>query len=228
MDEIGDLAEPSQIKLLRLIQEREFYPVGSDTPCKSAARIVCASNKDIEGLIAAGRFRRDLYFRLNVHHVALPPLRERIEDLPLLLDHLIGRAADEIGIKKPSYPNELLNLLAIYHFPGNVRELQGMVFDAVARSRGSKLSLESFRRFIEAEKSSATPNLPGEHVVDHQSRRRMLEDMWGYFPTLDDMEDFMIDAALDAAKGNHGIAATMLGLKRPTLSMRLKTRSSRN
>jgi len=228
LDEIGDLCESSQIKLLRLIQEREFYPVGSDTPHKSMARIICASNKDLKNLVATGKFRNDLYFRLITHHVALPPLRERKEDIPLLLEHFIELAALEMGIKAPSYPNELLELLATYNFPGNIRELQAMVFDAVARSKGGKLSQESFRRFIVEEKTSSHTQLPAERVVDNQSLRSKLEWVWGHFPTIREANDFLIDSALDAANGNQGIAATMLGLKRATLSMRLKARKTRD
>jgi len=224
LDEIGDLGEPSQIRLLRLIQEREFYPIGSDSPSKCTARIVCASNKDIKGLVASGKFRNDLYYRLNVHHVALPPLRERKEDIPLLLDHFIALAALEMGIKPPCYPDELLELLSVYHFPGNIRELQGMVFDAVARSKAGKLSLEPFHSFISAGKTHPNLPLPDEQAVDHMSNQRKLEELWGHFPTLRDMEIFMIDTALAAAKGNQGVAATMLGLKRPALNMRLKAR----
>lgn len=227
LDEIGDLGESSQIKLLRLIQEREFYPVGSDTPCKCTARIVCASNRDIRGLVAAGKFRNDLYYRLIVHYVALPPLRERKEDIPLLLDHFIGLAAHEMGVKAPSYPSELLELLAIYHFPGNIRELQAMVFDAVACSKAGMLSLEPFRRFIVVEKANPHISLPAERVVDHQSVRSKLEWVWGHFPSIREANDLLIDTALDAANGNQGIAATMLGLKRATLSMRLKARTKR-
>jgi two-component system response regulator HydG len=227
LDEIGDLAEFSQVRLLRLIQEREFYPLGSDTPCKCNARIICATNKDLSGLMAAGQFRNDLFYRLNVHRVALPPLRERKEDIPLLLDHFIGFAAHEMGIKEPSYPNELLELLATYHFPGNIRELQGMVFDAVARCKRGILSCEPFRRFIAAEKTNLHPFLPDENDVDYQSLQRKLEWVWGHFPSLREVEEQLIDIALSAAKGNQGIAATMLGLKRPALSMRLKARKGR-
>jgi len=227
LDEIGDLFESSQIKLLRLIQEREFYPVGSDMPRKCTARIVCASNKDINGLVAAGQFRNDLYYRLNVHHVALPPLRERKEDIPLLLDHFIALAAAEMGIKPPSYPHELLELLGVYHFPGNIREMQGMVIDAVARSKAGMLSQEPFRRFIAAVKTHPHLPPPTERTVDHQSLLNKLEWIWGHFPTIREAEDLLIDTALGAAKGNQGIAATMLGLKRQTFNMRLKTRRNR-
>jgi len=224
LDEIGDLSEAAQIRLLRLIQEREFYPGGSDNTCKCNARIICASNKDIKGLVAAGKFRNDLYHRLNVHHVSLPPLRERKEDIPLLLDHFIGLAAQNMGIKPPSYPNELLELLAVYHFPGNIRELQGMVFDAVARSKAGMLSLEPFRHFIAAEKNNIQPPRTNAVVADQQAMHGKLEEIWGYFPTLHEVNEFLIDTALSAAKGNQGIAATMLGLKRPTLNKRLKER----
>jgi two-component system response regulator HydG len=225
LDEIGDLGDASQIRLLRLIQENEFYPLGSDTPRKCDARIICASNRDIKGMVAAGRFRNDLYFRLNVHHVVLPPLRERKEDIPLLLDHFIGQAAENLGITPPSYPKELLGLLATYHFPGNIRELQGMVIDAVACRQSKMLSQEPFRRAITRERPQQV--LPATPAGDDESRQRMLEGIWGHFPTLFEADEFLIDTALRIAQGNQGIAATMLGLRRQTLNMRLKVRKRR-
>jgi DNA-binding NtrC family response regulator len=224
LDEIGDLPESSQIRLLRLIQEREYYPVGSDNLRKCKARIVCASNKDINKLVTDGQFRNDLYHRLNIHHVALPPLRERKEDIPLLLNHFINKTANELGIKPPSYPKELPELLAVYHFPGNVRELQCMVFDAVARSKGGIISLESFRQFIAVGQANTKHILPEEQTIDHQTIKQKLEYVWGHFPTIREADDLLIDTALGVASGNQGIAATMLGLKRPALNMRLKAR----
>lgn len=224
LDEIGDLGESSQIRLLRLIQEREFYPVGSDTPRISEARIVCASNKNLKELVAQGRFRNDLYYRLNVHHVELPPLRSRKEDLPLLLEHFIRQAARSLSINPPSYPGELLDLLAVYHFPGNVRELQGIVFDAVARSKAGKLSQEPFRRVMATGRAQAeSPAQSGNSGED--TRLGLLEEIWGHFPTLDEAEDYLIDVAMKIAKGNQGTAATMLGLKRQTFNIRLKKKS---
>jgi len=225
LDEIGDLGESSQIRLLRLIQEREFYPVGSDTPRRSEARIVCASNKDLKELVAQGRFRNDLYYRLNVHHVELPPLRNRKEDLPLLLEHFIGQAATTLGIATPSYPRELLDLLAVYHFPGNVRELQGIVFDAVARSKAGKLSQEPFRQVMSSARTPTPPPQPSSDAGDNP-RLAQLEDIWGHFPTLDEAENYLVDIAMRIAKGNQGTAATMLGLKRQTFNIRLKKRNT--
>jgi DNA-binding NtrC family response regulator len=223
LDEIGDLSESSQIRLLRLIQEQEFYPIGSDTPRKSEARIVCASNKNLKELVASGRFRNDLYFRLNVHHVSLPPLRNRKEDIPLLLDHFIHQAADSLSINPPTYSKELLDLLAVYHFPGNVRELQGIVFDAVARSKSGKLSQEPFRQVMSAGHAQIpAPTASGSPAQD--PRQGLLEEIWGHFPTLHEAENYLIDCALKIANGNQGTAATMLGLKRQTFNVRLKTR----
>jgi DNA-binding NtrC family response regulator len=196
LDEIGDLGESSQIRLLRLIQEREFYPVGSDTPRKSEARIVCASNKDLKELVASGRFRNDLFYRLNIHHVELPPLRNRKEDIPLLLEHFIRQAAATLEISPPSYPKELLDLLAVYHFPGNVRELQGIVFDAVARSKSGKLSQEPFRQVMSNGRVSAVrpqdsaPALPREPGED--PRQDLLEEIFGHIPTLREAEAYLV------------------------------------
>ena len=226
LDEIGDLNESSQIRLLRLIQEREFYPVGSDTPRKSETRIVCASHKDLKDLVAKGRFRNDLYYRLNVHHVELPPLRSRKEDLPLLLEHFIRQAAKTLSISPPSYPAELLDLLAVYHFPGNVRELQGIVFDAVARSKAGKLSQEPFRQVMTTGRTQ-TPVSPLPASLGNDTRQGLLEEIWGHFPTLHEAENYLIDAAMKAAQGNQGTAATMLGLKRQTLNVRLKNRKAK-
>jgi DNA-binding NtrC family response regulator len=219
LDEIGDLCESSQIRLLRLIQEREFYPVGSDTPRKSEARIVCASNKDLKELVAQGRFRNDLYYRLNVHHVQLPPLRNRKEDLPLLLEHFLAKAAKVLNKKKPTPPSELLNLLSLYTFPGNIRELEAMVFDAVARHGSGVMSTETFRNVITPEQTAEVPVMSS---MNHETLQKKFDDIWGHFPTLREAEECLVDTALKLAGGNQGIAASMLGLKRQTLNMKLK------
>jgi DNA-binding NtrC family response regulator len=226
LDEIGDLCESSQIRLLRLIQEREFYPVGSDTPRRSETRVVCASNKDLKELVAKGRFRNDLYYRLNVHHVELPPLRNRKEDVPLLLEHFIREAAKSLGISPPTYPKELLDLLAVYNFPGNVRELQGIVFDAVARSKAGKLSQEPFRQVMSSGSPQAVTPTASIPVPGQDPRMAKLEEIWGHFPTLDEAEDYLVDVAMQMSKGNQGTAATMLGLKRQTFNIRLKKKNS--
>ena len=218
LDEIGDLNEMSQIKLLRLLQEREYYPVGSDLVCKSDARIVMASNRDLLKSIAEGHFRNDLYYRLCAHRIQIPPLRERSEDIPLLLDHFLDQAAVTLNKKRPTPPRELAVLLALYSFPGNVRELEAMVFDAVARHTGGVLSMESFRHVIGDQS-------PGSDTVTSGARSNVeldpLIELFGHFPTIAEVEAYLIEQAMARAKGNQGMAAKLLGMGRQTLNKRL-------
>jgi DNA-binding NtrC family response regulator len=220
LDEIGDLNEASQVKLLRLLQEREYYPVGSDIARKSDARVVLATNRDLQKLIVAGKFRNDLYYRLVTHQINIPPLRERVDDISLLLDHFLDRSAASLDKKRPTPPAELAVLLSLYVFPGNVRELEAMVFDAVVRHVSGILSMESFRSAIGEERPAASPGeaapqAPGENC---------LSGIFGHFPTIEEVENYMIDEAMGMAKGNQGIAASILGMGRQTLNKRLKAR----
>ena len=154
LDEIGDLADSSQVKLLRLLEEREYYPLGADVSQKTDTRILCATNHNIKELVSAGKFRKDLYYRLVAHHIHLPPLRERKEDIPLLVDHFLKEAAVSARKKSPTPPPELFTLLSTYHYPGNVRELWAMVFDAVMQHQGGILTLDSFKKAIGVHGSS--------------------------------------------------------------------------
>ncbi len=143
LDEIGDLAPDSQVKLLRLLQEHEYFPVGSDLPKISDARVIVITNKDLQALQKSGRFRKDLYYRLCAHSIHIPPLRERLDDLSLLVDYFLEEASHSLGKKKPTPHEELITLLSNYHFPGNIRELQSMIYDAVSNHKSKKLSLTS-------------------------------------------------------------------------------------
>ncbi|BBA69774.1 sigma-54-dependent transcriptional regulator [Geobacter sulfurreducens] len=218
LDEIGDLNEASQIKLLRLLQEKEYYPVGSDMARKSEARIVCATNRDLKKQIEKEAFRNDLYYRLCAHQVQIPPLRERLEDLPLLIDYFLGEAAASLGRKKPTPPPELLTLLSVYSFPGNVRELQALIHDAVARHGSGVLSLDSFRNIIGGD---AVQLIPQAAVTSSDDP---LSAIFGRFPTVREVEDYLMAEAMKRARGNQGIAATMLGITRQTLNKRLQAK----
>lgn len=219
LDEIGDLNEMSQIKLLRLLQEQEYYPVGSDFIKKSDARIVLATNRDLQEMIKQGKFRNDLYYRLCGHRVHLPPLRERLDDIPLLLDHFLGAAAECLGKKKPTPPPELAVMLELYPFPGNIRELEALVFDAVLRHGSGILSMETFRGVIGDERPlpKAGPSVPQDCGEENP-----LCAIFGHFPTLDEVEQYMIGEAMKLAKGNQGLAGKILGMGRQTLNKRLK------
>jgi DNA-binding NtrC family response regulator len=220
LDEIGDLNEMSQIKLLRLLQEQEYYPVGSDFLKKSDARIVLATNRDLRELIKQGKFRNDLYYRLCGHRVHLPPLRERLDDIPLLLDHFLGTTAASLNKKKPTPPPELSVFLSLYHFPGNVRELEALVFDAVLRHKSGILSMETFREVIGDDGLAQTGSAPLSGSDDNP-----LFAIFGHFPTIDEVEEYMISEAMKLAKGNQGMAGKLLGMGRQTLNKRLKTQS---
>src|SRR6185369_15273589 len=157
LDEIGDLSIPSQVKLLRLLQEGEYFPLGSDRPKRLKARVVVATHQDLSLKQVAGTFRRDLYYRLCTHLVHVPALRERKGDLPLLLDHFLEDAARALGKKKPTPPRELLQLLVTYSFPGNIRELKALVYNAVSVHRDRVLSMDTFMKTIIRPESKSAP-----------------------------------------------------------------------
>lgn len=221
LDEIGDLEIASQIKLLRLLQEGEYFPLGSDAPKRSDARIVVATHHDLVALQAEGRFRKDLYYRLSTHKLQIPALRQRMDDLPLLLDHFITEAAATLGIKRPTPPPELAVLLSTYHFPGNIRELQGMVFDGVAQHTGGTLSTRSFRQALSERRQGDPPIVEaGKTGGGAGPDLRITEN--GRFPTLHEAEQYVINEAMKRADGNQIIASEMLGLTRSALQRRLK------
>ena len=222
LDEIGDLTEISQVKLLRLLQEQEYYQVGSDIPLVSDARIVAATNRDLRELTAKGKFRNDLYFRLCTHQVHIPPLRERLEDIPLLLEHFLDEASQALKKKKPAYPDELITLLSTYDFPGNVRELKAIVFDAVTRHRSGVLSLERFREVV-----GTRPSSPGVGLLLAKTVVDALQGALHRLPKVREVEDYLIEEAMKQAKGNQGIAASLLGFTRQTLNKRLQKAKGR-
>ena len=217
LDEIGDLSMISQVKLLRLLQEREYLPMGADVPKFTDARVIASTNRDLHTLQNKGLFRKDLYYRLKTHHIHVPPLRERPGDLPILVDHFLEKSSRSLGKKKPTPPPELLTLLSTYHFPGNVRELEAMIDDAVSNHRSGKLSMEVFKRHIR--KIS-----PGKE----QRERTVLDSGREFFsccatlPTLKEASHFLIEEALRRSKGNQTIAAQLLGITQSALSKRLK------
>ena len=214
LDEVGDMSPLSQVKLLRLLQEGEYYPLGSDTAVKNDARIVVATNQQLDRLMSAGTFRKDLYYRLCAHHAHIPPLRERSEDIPLLLELFLQDAARALHKEKPGYRTELFTYLATYPFPGNVRELKSMVFDAMTRHKDGNLSISSFRHVIGAPAPAADSD-------PEQSNAERDFHLSGRFPTLKEIERHLIAEALKLSGGNQGAAAILLGLTRQALNKRL-------
>lgn len=211
LDEIGDLSVASQVKLLRLLQEGEYFPLGSDQPKRCSARVVVATHQDLAAKENSGAFRRDLYFRLRTHHVNVPALRERKEDIEPLLRHFLEEAAQALGKRTPAYPRELPGLLAAYSFPGNVRELRAMVYDAVSVHRERTLSMETFRKAIGEEHSQPRP-LPDLNPFASFER----------LPGFSEAAELLVEEAMARSGGNQTLAARLLGISQPALSKRLK------
>ena len=217
LDEIGDLSIASQVKLLRLLQEGEYFPLGSDRPKRLKARVVVATHQNLSLKQENGSFRRDLYYRLCTHMVHVPPLRERKGDLPPLLDHFLEEAARSLGKKRPTPPRELLQLLATYSFPGNIRELKALVYDAVSVHRDRVLSMDTFMKTII--RPETKQNLPAVGQPE-KNLFAALERL----PTFGEAAGLLVEEAMSRAHGNQTIAARLLGISQPALSKRLKLR----
>jgi two-component system nitrogen regulation response regulator GlnG len=159
LDEIGDLSEASQVKLLRVLQEREYHTLGDDAPKRLDARVIAATHQD------PAKLRRDLYFRLRAYHVRIPPLRERTGDLPSLTNHFVREASHDLDRKPPVVPERLYRVLSRYPFPGNVRELRALVFDAVARHTAGPLPVEPFLESIGGTDAAETESAAGDEIV---------------------------------------------------------------
>jgi DNA-binding NtrC family response regulator len=215
LDEIGDLPIASQVKLLRLLQEGEYMPVGSDQVHKADIRVIAATSLDLEGRIEDGRFRRDLFYRLNGHRIHLPPLRERVEDIPILISHFAEQSAKSLGLGHMKIPPAVLDLCNVYPFPGNIRELQALVHDAVSRSRLGHLSVEPFRRLTTAPQKS-TNSLPPPQIT-FPSR----------LPSIDEVVEQLVTEALRRTSNNQAAAARLLNITRQAMSQRIKNRRQR-
>ncbi len=218
LDEIGDLNEASQIKLLRLLQQHEYYPVGSDILKKSTARIVVATNVELDARLAEGRFRRDLYYRLCTHHICVPPLHQRAEDVPLLANYFLEQASHHYGKKSPiPIAADALNYLKSCHFPGNVRELQAMIDDAVARHDSGSLLRSGF---VAANDNAKSPE--GWSQTGSSDTTAAFSFNFDAFPTSSEMEERHLHESLALANGDHNQAAAFLGVSRKTIDNRLK------
>ncbi|MDA8409707.1 MAG: sigma-54 dependent transcriptional regulator [Treponema sp.] len=220
LDEVGDLGNSSQLKLLRVLETGEYYPLGSDLLKRSSARVIVATNRDLQSAIASGGFRKDLYYRLHSHHVHIPPLRERREDIPFLVERFFEESSDELSKKLPSFPPELFGLLRAYDFPGNVRELRAMVFEAVNAHGGGMLSLRSFKEAMGEHGPSAQSSAPSPSAVPSPSFSSPL-------PSLKEVTELLVDEALKRAEGNQSLAAQLLGISPQAVSKRLKARQTK-
>ena len=218
LDEIGDLSPMSQVKLLRLLQEGEYLPLGRDEVDHSDARIVASTHADLWALEKEGRFRTDLIYRLNTHNIQIPSLRERIDDIPPLVDHFLEKAATSLGKRAPTPPPELFTLLSNHSFPGNIRELEAMVYDAVTRHSSGVLSMAVFRENMARMQSPAESlQTTGDGSVNEIVFPAVL-------PTIQQTTHLLVEEAMRRTEGNQTQAARMLGISQQALSKRLKAK----
>jgi len=215
LDEIGDLHPASQVKLLRLLETREFYPLGADLALKTDARILVSTNRNLREMVGSGEFRKDLYYRLSAHEVRLPPLRERKKDLPLLVSHFLDEACSKLSKKRLAVPPELLPLLETYDFPGNIRELRSMIFNAVSRQSEKMLSLKPFREAMGRDAHLLSKEQQEELVVFKER-----------LPTLAQCSELLVAEAMRRARGVKSTAAMLLGVTPQALGKRLQRMGS--
>lgn len=208
LDEIGDISPSTQIKLLRVLQEREFVRVGGTKTISCDVRIIAATNKNLKKAMESGEFREDLYYRLNVFPIHLPPLRDRREDIPLLVEHYVTRTAGELGWPRPQVTGPAMELLCAYRWPGNIREMRNVIERAV----------------LLCDTGTITPeNLPKEIAGDdHDSSAGGAGDSQEGMSALEGYERAMIVKALEEADWNQTKAAAALGISRDNLRYRLK------
>jgi transcriptional regulator with PAS, ATPase and Fis domain len=207
LDEIGDLDLSLQPKLLRFLQERVFYRVGGTRAISADVRIIAATNTDLEAAVREGRFRQDLLYRLNVMQLHMPPLRERREDIPALIDYFVMRCANRLGVKVLGANDAAVALLQSYDWPGNIRELENAIERAVLLARGRILTPADFS-WIQA---SQTPSASAENARQRQGGLIMP------LMSIADAERRLIERALRETNWNQMRAAEILGIHRNTL-----------
>ena len=206
LDEIAEMSVSTQVKLLRVLQEQEFDPLGSSTPVKIDIRVIAATNRVLEAEIEKGRFREDLYYRLNVVTIAIPPLRERSDDILLLADHFLKRYADKNKKMIKGFSPRTIDLLMRHSWPGNVRELENAVERAVILSRSEMI----------------TPDFLPDAVKSMEADAATEQADFSAGQSLKDMERQMILRTLEETGGNRTHAAEILGISRRTLQLKLK------
>jgi DNA-binding NtrC family response regulator len=198
LDEIGDTSPALQAKLLRVLESREFYPVGGERLHRTEARVIAATHRPLEELIQSGRFREDLYFRLNVVEVTVPPLRERLRDIPLLIEHLLERIAHELHRDVRGVTDEAMHALCAYPWPGNVRELENALTRAAVLARGPVIGAEHLSLSAPVLAARAEADVERDDSLSAVVRAHVLK-------------------VLDRTGGNKRQAARILGISRPRL-----------
>ncbi|MFH1479691.1 MAG: sigma-54 dependent transcriptional regulator [Pseudomonadota bacterium] len=225
LDEIGDMPFSIQAKILRLLQEKSVERLGGRETIPVDVRIIAATNRDLEAALSEGRFREDLYYRLKVVTILLPPLREKSTDIPLLTEYYLSRYAQEVGVDNPGIAKEAVGALNNYSWPGNVRELANTIQKILIFNRGTPISAEdvtqtiSGKRLIkenDAETSDQVIRKWAKETLTTKSKENMFDS------SMDRFASILISEALNLTGGNRSQAAKLLGLSRPTLHSKIE------
>ena len=223
LDEIGDMTPLTQAKILRVLQDRRFERVGGNETIQTDVRVIAATNRDLEPMVAAGEFRGDLYYRLGIVTITLPPLRERAEDIPLLVDHFLKRFSPELGKEVDRIAPDALEVLRRHPWPGNIRELQSVLKQALLRSQGPVLVADFLPASLQGEEepagSSPAP-FDWEGFLDDRLRAGS-QDL--YAEALAVMERSLLTRVLRHTSGNQVQAAKLLGITRGSLRTKIRT-----
>jgi PAS domain S-box-containing protein len=218
LTEIGDMPLPLQVKLLSVLDDREFFPLGGEKKVKVDVRIIAATHRPLKERVAAGEFREDLYYRLNVLHLHLPPLRERETDTRFLLNHFLRLFADRTGTSAKSFSEEALKLLMDYRYPGNIRELRNIVEYCVNICQNQRIEVEHLPKYLFSRKAEATLQPPPSAQVEPLSPAASTAGKdWQA------IEKDLIIETLTQTRGNRTKAAEILGWGRTTLWRKLKS-----
>ncbi|HKJ88738.1 MAG TPA: sigma-54 dependent transcriptional regulator, partial [Gammaproteobacteria bacterium] len=202
LDEVGEMPLAMQVKLLRALQEREITRLGSHRPLSLDARLVTATNRDLARDVEEGRFREDLYYRLKVIPLHLPPLRERIEDIPLLARHFLEQFAHQLGRNPPTLTNEALSVLQAYPWPGNIREIENVLERTMVMTRGDSIGPDDLPQELSQPPSSGKADFATHHL-----------------PTI---ERRVVIDAMEKTNWNQSRAAVLLGISRKQLRTKMK------
>jgi DNA-binding NtrC family response regulator len=221
LDEVGELPLEAQVKLLRVLQDREVVKLGGRTPIKIDVRIIAATNVDLQNAVESGKFRNDLYWRLNVVSIMMPSLRDRREDIPLLIDHMFERFIRELGLDVKSITPEARQLLELYDWPGNVRELENVICGAIITCDNSEVMAQDLPPRLRGEIAVAHPDMGGLTTIGPNDISAMtLADV--VKDVTERLEKTIISSRLAKMAGNRTATAESLGISRKTLFNKMR------
>jgi nitrogen regulation protein NR(I) len=224
LDEVGDMAPATQAKMLRLLQDGSFERLGSNETLRADVRLIAATNRDIDALVESGRFRHDLYYRLKVFSIRLPSLRERMEDLPALVQYFVKVHGREMGKSVCSVAPEVLDVLQAHEWPGNVRELQAAIKYALVHATGEVLTVDCLPETVRAPAPKSRPGAEGNGLDVARLVRQLLRDGDGglYQKVIAEVDRVVLEEVIRHVQGNQVRASELLGMSRTTLRAKLR------